>query len=637
MPCNNMVWSSVFGSDSKESVNATRSIRAGTTPFPDGKTNCEERKQMNKKDLIPIVLLVLTIPLWIFIDRTFIAPKYPAKVKAPIEQPASEAPAEAPGATEAAPLEQAVEAVKAEVPEVATPPAEEVLAILENEKIKLEFTSIGGGIKSATLIAKDEDGEILYPELNEKDSPPVVLDFSDSTALAYEGLAGIGAKESLNIQTSEDGKSVVFSKAWKDGTAFQRTITIGDDYLLTVNDRFINSGATPWNLPGIRILTGFMKNPADMKAMRGVSILGVDSYTPAGGINFWGRKLHKLYGKAKPLSIDMVPPDMNGVKVDWVSAKNKFFTQILRPEEPIATMAVLSTRETEGKGIIPRNVAAVLEFKPEVVAAGSNHEVAYSYYIGPKKYSVLQDSGYAMEKVMEFETIGAFSFMNWMMEPARKFLLWTLNKCHAVIPSYGIAIILLTVLIRVLFWPLTHKSTESMRRMQEIQPEIKALQAKYSKSNPQKLQQETMKLYKEKKVNPMGGCLPMFVQIPVFIALFTVLRNAIELRYAGFLWIADLSTAENLFAGQVPFIGSLNILPIVMSASMIWQQKMTPTAATTPEQQQQQKMMMFMMPIMMLFFFYKMPSGLVLYWTTSNLLMIAQTSLRNVKKKKAEA
>ena len=152
------------------------------------------------------------------------------------------------------------------------------------------------------------------------------------------------------------------------------------------------------------------------------------------------------------------------------------------------------------------------------------------------------------------------------------------------------------------------------------------------------MQQETMKLYKEKKVNPMGGCLPMFVQIPVFIALFTVLRNAIELRYAGFLWIADLSAPENLLMGKVPFVGSLNILPLLMSASMIWQQKMTsPAVAATPEQQQQQKMMMIMMPLMMLFFFYSMPSGLVLYWTTSNLLMIAQTGLRNFRRKVKEA
>ncbi len=588
---------------------------------------------MNKKDLIPIIVLVLLIPVWMLIDQKFIAPKFPTKAPAPVEQPAQEVPA--PGSTEApAQLEAAAQPAAPEAKPVAAakPKAEEVVAVLENEKVRLELSSLGGRIKSATLLK--------YPEFNKKDSPPVVLDFSGSSALAYSGLAGIGADEPLALQTSEDGRSVVFSKAWKDGTTFERTITLGDDYLLSVDDRFVNAGSNPWNLPALRIVTGRMENPPGMKSRRGISILGVDSLTPDGGLNYWGRKLSRLYGKAKPLSIDIVPPDMAGVQVEWVSAKNKFFTQILRPDEPVATMAVLSTREAQGKGIVPKTIAAALDFKPETVAPGTQREIGYSYFIGPKKYSVLKESGYSMEKVMEFQTIGTFSFMNWLMEPARKALLWTLNVFHGVFRNYGVAIILLTLLVRILFWPLTHKSTESMQRMKEIQPEIKALQEKY-KGNPQKLQQETMKLYKEKKVNPMGGCLPMFVQIPVFIALYTVLRNAIELRYAGFLWIADLSTAENLFAGafKIPIIGwdALNILPLLMSASMIWQQKLTPQAATTPEQIQQQKMMTFMMPLMMLFFFYTMPSGLVLYWTTSNLLMIAQTSLRNMKKKTKEA
>ncbi len=580
---------------------------------------------MNKKDLIPIILLVLLIPLWMVIDQKFIAPRFPSKTAAPTEQPADQAPATGGEAflSESIPALMATEAA----PVIAQPKAEEVLAKLENEKIQLELTSLGGGIKSATLMnyPKKKGGE-----------EPVMLDFSGSTALAYEGIPGISANEALAVQTADDGQSVVFSKVLGNGTIFQRTITLGDGYLLTVNDRFINSGATPWNLPETRIQTGRMKNPEDMVAQKGISILGVDSYTPAGEVNYWGKKLHKFYGKSKPLSIDVVPLDMTGIEVDWVSAKNKFFIQILRPEKPVATMAILSSRETEGKSVVPKEVAAALAFKPQVVDAGTAHEINYNYFIGPKKYSILKDSGYAMEKVMEFETTGFFSFMNWLMEPSRKFLLVTMNFFDKVIPGgYGIAIILLTLLIRILFWPLTHKSTESMKRMQEIQPEVKALQEKYKKSNPQKLQQETMKLYKEKKVNPMGGCLPMLVQIPVFIALFTVLRNAIELRYAGFLWISDLSTAENLFAGSIPLVGALNILPLLMSLSMIWQQKLTPQAATTPEQIQQQKMMMFMMPIMMLFFFYKMPSGLVLYWTTSNLLMIAQTSLRNLKKKKA--
>jgi YidC/Oxa1 family membrane protein insertase len=162
-----------------------------------------------------------------------------------------------------------------------------------------------------------------------------------------------------------------------------------------------------------------------------------------------------------------------------------------------------------------------------------------------------------------------------------------------------------------------------MRKMQALQPQMKEIREKF-KDNPQRMQQETMKFYKENKVNPMGGCLPMLVQIPVFIALFVVLRSAIELRFSKFLWISDLSEPENLLAGMIPIVGSLNILPLLMSATMVWQQKLTPAAGDP----QQQKMMAIMMPIMMLFFFYTMPSGLVLYWTTSNLIMIVQMLIK---------
>ena len=213
------------------------------------------------------------------------------------------------------------------------------------------------------------------------------------------------------------------------------------------------------------------------------------------------------------------------------------------------------------------------------------------------------------------------------MYPIKKALLWGLIH-FAIFGNYGIAILILTILVRVIFWPLTHKGTESMKRMQALQPQMKAIKEKY-KDNPQRVQQETMALYKENKVNPMGGCLPMFIQVPVFIALFAVLRSAIELRYSSFLWISDLSEPENLFAGMIPVVGSLNILPLLMSATMMWQQKLTPTAGDA----QQQKMMAVMMPVMMLFFFYSMPSGLVLYWTTSQVLMIVQLLIK--KKKEA--
>jgi len=202
-----------------------------------------------------------------------------------------------------------------------------------------------------------------------------------------------------------------------------------------------------------------------------------------------------------------------------------------------------------------------------------------------------------------------------------------------VIPSYGVAIILLTILVRLVFWPLTRKSTEGMKKMQEIQPLIKEIQAKY-KDNPQRMQQETFRLYREHKVNPLSSCLPMLVQIPVFIALFNVLRAAVELRYAPFLWISDLSEPEALFASWFPF-GGLNILPILMAVTTGLQSALTPSTGD----KQQQKMMMFMMPAMMLFMFYNFASALSLYWTVSQGLSIFQMWLirRSVAKKESES
>jgi YidC/Oxa1 family membrane protein insertase len=212
-------------------------------------------------------------------------------------------------------------------------------------------------------------------------------------------------------------------------------------------------------------------------------------------------------------------------------------------------------------------------------------------------------------KIVEIMEFGWWRSICWL-------LLVCLKGIYAVIPNYGVAIILLTILIRLVFWPITHKSTESMRRMQEIQPKIAALREKY-RDKPQKIQEETMKLYKEHKVNPIGGCLPMLIQIPVFIALFNVLRSAVELRYAGFLWIADLSEPEGLFAGVLPF--AINILPIIMTATSVWQSYLTPSGGDPAQQK-----MMLLMPIMMLFIFYSMPSALVLYWTANQVLMIVQ-------------
>jgi len=334
----------------------------------------------------------------------------------------------------------------------------------------------------------------------------------------------------------------------------------------------------------------------------------------------------------KPKLTEPLPAATNLVKMigsEWVAVKNKFFVQVLAPKGGGAGIAMAIRREvpkTESPSVAQSwvkdaaldEVAAAMCFREREIPAGEAIFSEISYYAGPKAYTQLKLLGNRQDDVMEFGS--------WLY-PISKLLLIILSFLYKLIPNYGVAVILLTLIVRIAFWPVTHKSTESMKEMQKIQPLINQVREKY-KDKPQKMNQEVMAVYKEHKVNPMSGCLPILVQIPVFIALFTVLRSAVELRFAEFLWIKDLSEPENLLAGIVPF--GLNILPILMAATMFWQQKLTPTAGDP----QQQKMLLYMMPIMMLFMFYTMASALVLYWTVSQVISIYQ--LYRQKRKAAE-
>ena len=243
--------------------------------------------------------------------------------------------------------------------------------------------------------------------------------------------------------------------------------------------------------------------------------------------------------------------------------------------------------------------------------------------MGPKQYAYLHTAPAELMKSMNY---GWFGFIS---EP----LIWFLNFLYSFIGNYGLAIILMTFIIKVLLWPIAQKSYKSMERMRKIQPFIKQIQEKH-KGNKAEIQKETMRLYKAYKVNPAGGCLPILVQIPVFIGLYQGLINAIELRHAPFIthlpftdrfWLADLSVADPYY-----------ITPLVMGATMFIQQKLTPA----PSDPFQAKMMMFM-PLMFIFFFLNFPSGLVVYWLTNNVLSIGQqwyTRYRTDKaQKKAES
>ena len=230
-------------------------------------------------------------------------------------------------------------------------------------------------------------------------------------------------------------------------------------------------------------------------------------------------------------------------------------------------------------------------------------------YNGPLLYENLKALNAHVYSALEF---GWFAWLGIPMLVVLKFF-------YSIFHNYGLAIILLTVLIKAVLWWPTHSSYKSMKKMQEAQPHLKAIKERH-KDNMQKQQEEMMKLYKEKKINPLGGCLPMLLQLPIFFALYSLLVNAIELRNAGFvLWITDLSLKDPYY-----------VLPVLMGVSMFIQQKMTPT--TDP---QQAKMFLFM-PFIMTFLFSSLPAGVILYWVVQNILSILQQYLVNVAPAKVE-
>lgn len=265
-------------------------------------------------------------------------------------------------------------------------------------------------------------------------------------------------------------------------------------------------------------------------------------------------------------------------------------------------------------------------------------EDGYKFYVGPKKREILarysdSDKNAFQESGLSLEEAVPSSFWGWLSN----ILKWLLEMFYGIIPNWGVAIILLTALIKVIFFPLTHKSYESTHRMQELGPKIQELREKH-KNNQQKMNQELAALYKREGVNPIGGCLPLLLQLPIFLALYSLFNNYFELRGASFLypWIRDLSSPESVLTlpFSIPFLGpELRLLPFIMLATTFVQQKISQSPG---QSQKQMKMLMYAMPLFFFFILYNMPSGLLLYWTMQNLFTFATQYYINHKKAKSQ-
>jgi YidC/Oxa1 family membrane protein insertase len=293
--------------------------------------------------------------------------------------------------------------------------------------------------------------------------------------------------------------------------------------------------------------------------------------------------------------------------ISWLAIQDRYFMSSFMPENTQNASLKLY--------LMPEKVVQAQFVQAEkVIRPGTEHDDKFNIFFGPKSMRVLNTVGNNLNQALDF---GWWTFL-------AKPCLWLMNAIHDFIPNYGIAIILLTLLIKIVLWPLGAKSYKSMSEMKKIQPLMKEIREKY-KDDKKKMNEEVMGLYRTYKINPLGGCLPMVVQIPVFFALYRMLYQAIELRHAPFfLWINDLSAPDRLFnfGFSIPFMDppfGIPVLTLVMGASMILQQKMSP-----PMGDATQAKMMMLMPVVFTVIFINFSSGLVLYWLINNIFSISQ-------------
>ena len=323
----------------------------------------------------------------------------------------------------------------------------------------------------------------------------------------------------------------------------------------------------------------------------------------------------RMGGELENFDIDseeqVKPVPING-QTDWIAIRTKYFLSAVIPNNVQTSGAIFAGEGIRINDVIQRryNTSIICDLQ------GQSITDTYQIYMGPLDYSVLSDYNNGLT-----DLIMNHGWYERTFRPISLLILRVFKFFQIFIPNYGIVIIIFSILVKIVVYPLTKKSYKSMKEMSRVQPLLTEIREKY-KSDPQRMNKETMKLYKEHGINPLGGCLPMLLQLPLLGALFIVFRSTIQLRGASFIpgWIDDLSSADTIFTlpFSLPLYGDqFNILPILMAGSMIFQSKMT-------MQDPKQKAMVYIMPIFMLLIFNQFPSGLNLYYTMFNLLTIIQ-------------
>ena len=545
---------------------------------------------MDRKAWIAVILSVLGLAAWQWYYVKTYSRKPPA-VSA--KAPASPSPSVAPALTP--PPKEESSALVAQSQTLHSPNAEYV------------FSNDKGGIERAVLL--------LHLGENKQ---AISLNGSRTMPIGAVGEIPAEAWGGFTMQADPETGQAVFTKRDADGLEITKRFVVPQSgakdgtYVVRMQLIFQNGGNSDLQRKGYFVSTGgaapIHRNDLPMYTkfdwMHGTKFVSIDvnwfnaSSMPLLGIQM--REARALYQEARE---DVV----------WAGVASQYFCTIVTAEKTKGTSAAATRFDTRRLNeVLVYGIQGAVGMPGFQLTPGQSLEESFEIYAGPKDLSQLRKLGRGQEAVMNF---GMFGFVS-------EFLLWTMNKLNGVFHSYAAAIIILTIIIKTLLWPIQNRATNQLRKMSLLTPKMTELREKY-KDDPQKMNEEVMKLYREYGVNPFSGCVPMLIQIPIFFGFYAMLGSAIELRNSSFLWVQDLSQPDTVFRiGGFP----VNVLPIVMAGSMIWQMAISPKSGDAMQQR-----IFYFMPVIFLVFCYNYASGLALYWTTQNLFSIVQLYLTRNK------
>ncbi len=581
---------------------------------------------MDRKGILGLVVVVALFGAWNF----FYIRKSQEAAQARQQEEAAAAAVEA-ATPKPAPADP-TKPVDPSAPTPSTPALEatvtEKLESISTDSAEYAFTTVGGGIKRATLL----------DHFAEKENRVVLNQFGSIAIGDVAEMAGEGTGKQFNAKVDTAGGTVVFDRIDDRQIQLTKRFTLPkfkdlkgadrlrEEYWLSLDLSFTNRGTQAAELPKYYVHTGSSApiHQKDQPLYTGFSYFRDGSSKLIGVTWFQGGGFLFMKGKPRPVYPEQ-PETLSDVR--WAGVTNQYFATLCTPIVDEKAMMDEQVKQRGNAVWAKRFVVEDAAWRDAGHSADDTGERAgidgaigmagfklqpgetvtrsFRIYAGPREYRRLRELGNYEAEIMDFGMFGIVS----------RTLLNSMNYLKGVLGNYAFAIILLTLTIKTAMWPLQNKATASMKRMQALQPKMTEMREKY-KDDPQAMNVEVMKLYKQHGVNPFGGCLPMLVQIPIFFGFYNMLGKAVELRNAKFLWVPDLSQPDTIFH----ILGfPVNVLPLCMAVTMLWSMQLQPKSGD----QMQQRMMMFM-PLIFIFFCYNFASALALYWTVQNVFSIVQ-------------